>query len=83
MKLPGLPALARRFKRATPIIERYSTNRRFGDERYTIYGSSRTQLLAAPYAPQRSKSNSANLNAKQAITEELWPTPALRLPIQI
>ncbi|WP_066017352.1 hypothetical protein [Endozoicomonas atrinae] len=56
------------------IIERYSTNRRFGDERYTLYGSSRTQLLAAPYAPQRSKSNSANLNAKQAITEELANT---------
>ena len=56
------------------IIERYSTNRRFGDERYTIYGSSRTQLLAAPYAPQRSKSNSANLNAKQAIAEELSNT---------
>ncbi len=56
------------------IIERFSTNRRFGDERYTLYGSSRTQLLASPYAPQRSKSNSANLNAKQAITEELANT---------
>ncbi len=56
------------------IIERYSTNRRFGDESYTLYGSSRTQLLAAPYAPQRSNSNSANLNAKQAITEELANT---------
>ncbi|WP_163372664.1 hypothetical protein [Endozoicomonas acroporae] len=56
------------------IIERYSTDRRFGDERYTLYGSSRTQLLAAPYAPQRSKSNSANLNAKQAIIEELANT---------
>ena len=56
------------------IIERYSTNRRFGDERYTIYGSSRTQLLAAPYAPLRSKSNTSALNAKQAITEELANT---------
>ena len=55
------------------IIERYSTNRHFGDERYTIYGSSRTQLLAAPYVPQRSKSNTTALNAKQAITEELAP----------
>ncbi|MBO9484596.1 hypothetical protein, partial [Salinisphaera sp. G21_0] len=55
------------------IIERYSTYRRFGDERYTLHASSRTQLLAAPYAPQRSKSKSANLNAKQAITEELAP----------
>ncbi len=56
------------------IIERYSTNRRFGDERYTLYGSSRTQLLAAPYAPLRSKSNTSALNAKQAITEELVNT---------
>lgn len=56
------------------IIERYSTNRRFGDERYTLYGSSRTQLLAAPYAPLRSKSNANALNAKQAITEELANT---------
>ena len=56
------------------IIERYSTNRRFGDERYTLYGSSRTQLLAAPYAPLRSKSNTSALNAKQAITEELANT---------
>ena len=56
------------------IVERYSTDRRHGDERYTIYGSSRTQLLASPYAPQRSKSNGANLNAKQAITEELANT---------
>ncbi|WP_299735396.1 hypothetical protein [uncultured Endozoicomonas sp.] len=56
------------------IIERYSTDRRFGNERYTIYGSSRTQLLAAPYAPMRSKSNSSDLNAKQAISEELANT---------
>ncbi|WP_067521604.1 hypothetical protein [Endozoicomonas ascidiicola] len=55
------------------IIERYSTDRRFGNERYTIYGSSRTQLLAAPYAPMRSKSSS-DLNAKQAIIEELANT---------
>ncbi len=56
------------------IIERYSTDRRFGNERYTIYGSSRSQLLASPYAPLRNKSNSADLNAKQAITEELANT---------
>ena len=53
------------------IIERYSTDRRFGNERYTVYGSSRSQLLAAPYAPLRSKSSASNLNAKQAISEEL------------
>ena len=53
------------------IIERYNTDRRFGTERYTVYGSSRTQLLAAPYAPLRNKSSNSSINAKQAITEEL------------
>ena len=56
------------------IIERYTSNRAFGQERYTIYGTSRTQLLAAPYAPQRSKSNTSQINAKQAISEELKNT---------
>ncbi len=56
------------------IIERYTGSRAFSREQYTVYGTSRTQLLAAPYAPQRSKSNSSNLNAKQAITEELSNT---------
>lgn len=56
------------------IIERYTGSRVFGKEQYTIYGTTRTQLLAAPYAPQRSKSNSSNVNAKQAITEELANT---------
>lgn len=56
------------------IVERYTGSRAFGQEKYSIYGTSRTQLLAAPYAPKRSKSNSSNLNAKQAITEELANT---------
>ncbi|WP_252177185.1 hypothetical protein [Endozoicomonas sp. 4G] len=56
------------------IVERYTGSKAFGQERYTIYGTSRTQLLASPYAPKRSKSNSSNLNAKQAITEELANT---------
>ncbi|WP_422135478.1 hypothetical protein [Endozoicomonas sp. ALD040] len=56
------------------IVERYTGSRAFGQEQYTIYGTSRTQLLAAPYAPKRSKSNSSSLNAKQAITEELANT---------
>ncbi|WP_419534726.1 hypothetical protein [Endozoicomonas sp.] len=56
------------------IIERYSTDRRFGHERYTVTGSSRSQLLAAPYAPKRSKSSASDINAKQAITEELANT---------
>ncbi|MGI9273555.1 MAG: hypothetical protein ACR2PT_01675, partial [Endozoicomonas sp.] len=56
------------------IIERYSSHRVFAKERYTVYGTSRTQLLAAPYAPLRSKSSSSDINAKQAITEELLNT---------
>ena len=56
------------------MIERYSHETVFADERYTINGVSRTQLLAAPYAPLRSKSNGAPLNAKQAIVEELENT---------
>ncbi|WP_062262476.1 hypothetical protein [Endozoicomonas arenosclerae] len=56
------------------IVERYTGSRAFGQEQYTVYGTSRTQLLASPYAPQRSKSNSSNINAKQAITEELQNT---------
>ena len=56
------------------IIERYTSNRQFGKERYTINGTSRTQLLAAPYAPQRNKSSGNNINAKQAISEELTNT---------
>ena len=64
------------------MIERYDTDRAFNRERYTIYGTSRTSLLAAPYAPLRSKSSSTSINAKQAATEELtntgftlnWPT---------
>ena len=53
------------------MIERYSQETVFADERYTISGVSRTQLLAAPYAPLRSKSNDTPFNAKQAIVEEL------------
>ena len=56
------------------IIERYTSSRAFGKERYVVYGTSRTQLLAAPYAPLRSKSSSSDINAKQAITEELLNT---------
>ena len=56
------------------IIERYTSNRQLAREQYTIYGTSRTQLLAAPYAPQRSKSSASDLNAKQAIEEELQNT---------
>ncbi len=56
------------------MIERYDTDRAFNRERYTIHGTSRTRLLAAPYAPLRSKSSTTNINAKQAATEELTNT---------
>ncbi|UYM16183.1 hypothetical protein [Endozoicomonas euniceicola] len=56
------------------MVERYTSRRQFGQEQYSIYGTSRTQLLAAPYAPQRSKSSASNINAKQAISEELSNT---------
>ena len=64
------------------MIERYDTDRAFNRERYTIHGTSRTSLLAAPYAPLRSKSSTTSINAKQVATEELtntgftlnWPT---------
>ncbi len=56
------------------IVEQYSSNRQFGKERYTVSGASRSQLLAAPYAPKRSKSSSSDINAKQAINEELTNT---------
>ncbi|MGI9276872.1 MAG: hypothetical protein ACR2PT_18755 [Endozoicomonas sp.] len=56
------------------IIERYTGSRVFGKEKYVVYGTSRTQLLAAPDAPLRSKSSSSDINAKQAIAEELENT---------
>ncbi|WP_263080117.1 hypothetical protein [Endozoicomonas sp. Mp262] len=56
------------------MIERYDTDRAFNRERYTIHGTSRTSLLAAPYAPLRSKSSTTSINVKQAATEELTNT---------
>lgn len=56
------------------LIEEYQQSRKFGSEEYSVTGVSRTQLLAAPYAPTYSLSNSAAINARQAISEALTNT---------
>ncbi|WP_177412348.1 MULTISPECIES: hypothetical protein [Pseudomonas] len=56
------------------LIERYSGTGKLADERYTLTGASRTQLLAAPYAPARSQVNTAAINAELAASNELINT---------
>ena len=56
------------------LIERYSGTGKLADERYTLTGASRTQLLAAPYAPARSQVNTAPINAELAASNELINT---------
>lgn len=56
------------------LIERYSGAGQLGKEAYGITGVSRTQLLAAPYAPARSKVNTADINAELAASNELINT---------
>ncbi|AQZ96625.1 hypothetical protein ACFSB1_11075 [Halopseudomonas phragmitis] len=53
------------------IIERYTGTGKLADERYTVTGVSLTQLLAKPYAPARSQTNTAPVNAEQAAVFEL------------
>lgn len=53
------------------IVERYAGTGKLADERYSITGVSPTQLLAKPYAPPRSKTNTAPVNAEQAAVFEL------------
>jgi hypothetical protein len=53
------------------IVERYSTDRRFGKDRYTIKATSKTAMLGAPYAPKRSRRITAPVNAAQAMGQEL------------
>ncbi|WP_258872527.1 hypothetical protein [Pseudomonas citronellolis] len=53
------------------LVERYSGTGKHPSERYTISGSSRTQLLAAPYAPKRSGMNTAALNARNIVDDQL------------
>lgn len=53
------------------MVERYSGTGKLADERYSITGVSRSQLLAEPYAPKRSQVNTAPINAEQAAVLEL------------
>lgn len=56
------------------LIERYSGAGQLGKETFTVTGVSRTQLLAAPYAPARSQVNTAAINAELAASNELLNT---------
>lgn len=56
------------------LIERYSSSRSFPAERYSLTGVSRSQLLAAPYAPPRSAVNAVPINAAQAAADQLEHT---------
>jgi len=63
-------------------IERYTSDERFPTLKYDIQGVSRTQYMAAPFAPTRSHTNDTATTAAQAATAELqntgftltWPT---------
>ena len=56
------------------LVERYNRTRKFPTEAYSVSGSTRSQLLAAPYAPLRSGLNSAAITARQAAEEQLLNT---------
>ena len=56
------------------MVTRYTAERSFNNERYRIYGESRTRLLSAPYAPLRSKTEDQAISAVQAATAELTNT---------
>ena len=53
------------------VIESYSLDRRFAKETYTVKGASRTQLLAAPYAPKRTGRITSQTNSTQAMNDQL------------
>ncbi len=65
-------------------IERYTSDERFPTSKFTISGVSRTQYMAAPFAPTRSYTNASATTAAQAANAELqntgftlsWPTGA-------
>ncbi|MEP9321495.1 hypothetical protein ABKS89_30410 [Pseudomonas sp. LABIM340] len=70
------------------LVERYSGTGKLGSERYSISGSSRTQLLAEPYAPARSGMNTVGINARNIVDDQLeftgftanWDTVAMGPP---
>jgi len=56
------------------VVERYSLNRKFAREAYTVKGVSRPQLLAAPYAPKRTGRITSQATSTQVMTEQLQYT---------
>jgi hypothetical protein len=56
------------------MIESYSGNRKHADQRFTVVGVSRTQLLASPYSDQQSKVYTSSILADQIINDELLNT---------
>lgn len=64
------------------LVERYRRSFKFAQEAYSVSGSSRTQLLTAPYAQPISGANSAPITARQIMDELVlntgftinWPT---------
>lgn len=56
------------------MIERWSGSGKHPAEKFTISGASRTRLLAAPYAPKRSAVNTAPINARQVVDDQLQNT---------
>lgn len=53
------------------IIDRIAGKGQHASEDFTISGESRTRLLAAPYAPQRSAVNAEDINALQVCNDQL------------
>ncbi len=53
------------------IIESYRLDKRFARETYQVSGVSRSQLLAAPYAPKSTGRITSQTTATQAMTEQL------------
>ena len=58
----------------TFIVESYARNREFGGRSVRVSGRSRTALLAAPYAPARTKISTEERSAAQLVDEELAGT---------
>ncbi|MCK7547201.1 hypothetical protein ACFQGA_09615 [Marinobacter koreensis] len=56
------------------VIDRYSLNQKFAKEAYSVNGVSRSQLLAAPYAPKRTGRITTQTTVTQAMTEQLQYT---------
>lgn len=53
------------------IVEAHDDNRKFGSNTVTLRGQSRTGLLASPYAPPRTRLETAARTASQLAAEEL------------